>query len=487
MSTVKPTSKVYTGSYNTKWAALETAKFKAQYLKEVYEPYGDLVNLSNILQFAGRTMNVPNAEIKHFERYAPQAVITTLGAITTGSAGADISFQIATSDYDANDNPPLRLYDSIEIPHDYMPSGVYEPRLYRISAITGSDDDLTFTAQPFNKAGTYSTASQISTEVPTGTNLRIAHTSFGAGTGQPTPKTDNYATRSHVATILADSLEIEGGQMAQAFEEAILVDMKRGGKGLLLSPVLELGRKLDKQIESYIISGERNDNTGMVMTSQAGSYSTPVKSGFGFMRWADILAQKAYRTSGLSASDLRYRKLLLQSQGVATKHVTVFCGPEYLADFEDAGLEYTQQFSSSDLLDSAKNLGVEFRGILKDGILYTPVQLDAFADPTSFGINVGDSYSYSWPYVGLYVPDVKNEVKMNNKKLSLSNIMIGYVSNNGEDRTRMIGYEAGMNGVDWMPNGNMVSHEYDKIEIHMKTELMCIVVNANQWILDRKA
>jgi hypothetical protein len=65
--------------------------------------------------------------------------------------------------------------------------------------------------------------------------------------------------------------------------------------------------------------------------------------------------------------------------------------------------------------------------------------------------------------------------------------MIGYVSNNGEDRTRMIGYEAGMNGVDWMPNGNMVSHENDKIEIHMKTELMCIVVNANQWILDRKA
>ena len=133
MATSKPTSKVFKGAYNTEWATKATAIFRTQYLPKVYNVYGEGVRTVDLLQAAGQVMyNLPNATINHFERYAPQYTITTLGAISTGVAGADITFQISTSDYDANNNPPLRLYDTIEIPATYMPTAVNTGRLYRI-------------------------------------------------------------------------------------------------------------------------------------------------------------------------------------------------------------------------------------------------------------------------------------------------------------------------------------------------------------------
>jgi hypothetical protein len=487
MATVKPTSKKFTGAYNQAyWATKETAIFRAQYLPKVYHVYGDLVRLSNIKQIAGQVMQVPNATISHFEKYSPNFAITLLEAISTGSAGADISFKIETTDYDSNNQPPLRLYESIEIPRTYQGSGVNESRLYRIHTISGSGTDLTFTASPFNKTGTYDTASQITTEVPAGTTIRIAHTSFAVGMGQPNPKNDSWATREHVAAILAESKHYEGGQMAQAFEEAILVDMKNGSKGVLMSPIMEVGEDLDRQIESYIVTGERTntDAAGMTETSyfEGDNY---VKSGFGFMKWANILAQEAYHTGDLSISDLDRRKLLLLSQGIAAKKVLVLCGPEYYTKFENAGLDYVQQYSSSDLLDAAKNLGVEFKSFMKGQIQYTPIQLDCFADPSTFGINVGDSYSYEWPALGLYIPEIGNTIRMNGKNIpSIPNIMLGYVNKNGEDRTRMVGIEAGPNSV--FP-GNFVANQYDGFKVHVKTHIMVICVNVNQWILDRQA
>ena len=117
------------------------------------------------------------------------------------------------------------------------------------------------------------------------------------------------------------------------------------------------------------------------------------------------------------------------------------------------------------------------------GITYVPVELSVFSDPSRYGINVSDIDAYEFPNMGLFIPNVKNTIKIGNKTLpSVDNIMLGYVSNNGEDRSRILGIEAGPNNVF---SGPLVSHEYDKIEIHMETEMMVICVNVNQWIIDR--
>lgn len=490
MATVKLTSKVFANApYNTQWAAKETAIIDPQYLPDVYNVYGDLTKnkLSLVYDLAKKVMKVPNATINHFEKYAPKFAVTLLEDISTGSAGADITFKIETTDYDSNNKAPIRATDSIEIPYTYMPSGVNEDRLYRISSVSGSGNDLTFTASPFANAGTYVTASQISTAVPAGTVLRIGHVTKAPGTGQPDPKSDSWATREHVAAILAESGEYEGGQIAQAFRQAIMVDMKNGGRGILMDPILEVGQRLDDQIESYILTGERNDNTSITETSQAGSYSASVKSGFGVMRWADQLAQESYHTGSFSMSDLYRKKMLLQSQGVAAKKVYIWAGPEYINQFEMAGLEHLQQYSSTDILSAAKTVGVNFNAYLIGNIEYYPMQLDCFADPTSLGINVGDSYTYAYPELGLYVPAVENQVKLDGKKFSCPNIMIGYVDNNGEDRTRMVGIRAGVNGVNQIIPTQFVADQYDRFNVWMKTEVMVICVNVNQWILDRKS
>jgi hypothetical protein len=484
MATAKLTSKVFTGAYNTEWASKVSAIFDTMHLQEVYDVYGDGVRTTDLLQIAGRVMQVPNATVKHFERYAPQYAITLSGAIATGAAGADIEFKIATTDYDSNDNPPIRLYDSIEIPADYMPDTVYEGRLYRITSTDGTGDDVTFTASPFSKGGTYVTASQISTEVPDGKVLRIGHTTKSPGTGQPEPKTDTWAEREHVAAIIKESGSYEGGQMAQFFEKAIVVDMKDGSTGVLLKPILEVENRLETQIESYIVSGERTDNTGMTETSSFGG--TPaVKSGFGFMQWAYQLAQDHSYGAAFTVSDLNRVKLLLQTQGVNSKRCIVPCGPQFFVDFEDAGLDYLQQYSKSDLLDAAKNLGVELRSVTKAQIQYIPIELSSFANPTTFGINVSDAYSYAYPYLGLVIPMENNEVKINGKMPKIPNIMLGYVNNNGEDRTRVIGIEAGPNKV--FPNQQIVANDKDGWKVHMFTEVMVICTNVNRWVLIRKA
>ena len=122
MSTTKLTSHAYTGSYNTQWATKEDAILKDQYLPKVYHIYGDLTRLSYILEVAGKTMFIPNSTISHFEKYAPNFVFTTLGAI--GSGTGSIEFQIATTDYDSLNNPPLRLYETFKVPAKFMIAGI---------------------------------------------------------------------------------------------------------------------------------------------------------------------------------------------------------------------------------------------------------------------------------------------------------------------------------------------------------------------------
>ena len=122
----------------------------------------------------------------------------------------------------------MRLYEGVEIPASSQQTGVNKERIYRIHTITGTGTDRTFTASPYNKSGTYDTASRITTAVPAGTVLRITHATRAVGMGQIDPKTDSWATRTHVAAIIPESKHYEGGQMSQAFEEAIMVDMRNG-------------------------------------------------------------------------------------------------------------------------------------------------------------------------------------------------------------------------------------------------------------------
>ena len=272
--------------------------------------------------------------------------------------------------------------------------------------------------------------------------------------------------------------------MAQAFEEAIEMEMRNGNPGILLKPVLEVESRLETQIEAYIVAGERQDNTTMTETSSFGGTPT-VKSGFGFIQWADQLAQAKYYTTSYDIDDFDDNKLLLQSQGITSKMCSMLCGPQIFLDLENAGLEWIREYSGgTNLLEAQKNLGITIASIKKAGIEYYPVELGSFANPTTFGVNVSDTYIYNYPTSALIIPMESNQVKMNGKDVSIPSMTLGYVNNNGEDRSRVVGIEAGPNKV--FPT-QFVANDKDGWKVHMFTEVMVICTNVNRWIYVRKS
>ena len=126
------------GNYNeAQFKSIYSLLFPPEIWNEWYEKYGNGFKVLDFLNMANRTSSIANRTYSHFEDGTDLRVATTLAQIGAGVAGANITFSLAATDYDANGNGPLRENFSVYIPAAYQPAAIDVPRQYVITNIAG--------------------------------------------------------------------------------------------------------------------------------------------------------------------------------------------------------------------------------------------------------------------------------------------------------------------------------------------------------------
>lgn len=458
------------GNYNTPWASIYSIEFPVEYWQEWFQKYGKGFKLLDFLNMTGRAgANIASRTFYHFEDATTDKVINVRAAtIIAGAAGAVITFQIEAADY-INDGTnyfgPLRQHFSVLIPAAYQTPG--EDRLYVIQSIAGNAPNETFTAYPL------STDSQMSGTVPASTELMIAGSYFAPGTGQPDGMVNGTYRRTHSTQIAKESCGLEGGRVARRNYREVIT--KSGEPGLFNKALIETEFRLDRQIDLSLFIGEPNANTALL--TQASNFGgTNARLGTkGLWKWQSELAQTKNYTDTFSMDDFDDVKPLLQSQGVVDATVLFAYGPTLGLQVENGVLEGMKEWSGGTNLFTNNNFGVTVKSVTKNGVNFLCKELASFAHPNLLG---NDSYTFDTS--GFIVPIGEVPVRlgnMANEKVTVPNLSIAYYNHNGEDRTRIMGDVAGLNGL-----GYNIVNEYDGLHYFILAEFALFCANVNQHI-----
>jgi hypothetical protein len=460
------------GNYNNTWLGIHSAQLKPQYLPELYKTYGRDFDILDFLWMPSRKGLVPARTMKLWEKGNIKATITLNGAISTGSANADVTFKIAAGDYDASGNPAVRVWQVVYIPQKYQPSGFNVPAPYQIVSRSGSAGDYTFTARP------QVSGSQIAVEVPTATKLSLGPIQMAPGSGAVTGTTQAHFERSFTTTILREHVGFEGGIISQKNWEPIYnengVQMGVFNKGLIDMEFL-----LDDQLNNYIFLGTTNDNASLVQTSQFGG-SNKVLSGDGIWKSLDESGQQLWYSGAFQNGDYVTAKNLMESQGVSTAEIIFPMGSKLFDDTDQADLDYIKEYSGgSDLLRNMTELGFQAQVVKRNGVSFYKTKLKSLSNPFSLG---NDEYELS--NAGFMMPTTKAKVSVGsmNNQVALNNVELRFLGGDGEDRTRVLGQFDGMNGYKQFKPLTA----YDGTTLDMLTEPMVIFTNINQCIQVRK-
>jgi hypothetical protein len=475
------TSYLHSGAWTQAWQSIYSFELVPQIWKEVFYIYGNSFDLFEFLNLMGNTMNIKGRNLKIFEQAAIEKPITladigTGVGIATGAAGATISFKISTADYDTNNNPPLRVGDSILIPRAYQTNTAKEYE-YRVMSVSGTTNTLTFVAMPFNKAGTSFTAAQIATAVPIGTKLAVTRDSYGTGTRQPSGTTYGSLQRTFYSGINKETFALEGGMLAQ--ENYLDYALKGGGSGLYNRAFLQAEFLLNKKINHSLWTGEFNDNTSLVDTNKYNE-SVAILASRGLLEWMQLLAQKQNYFDKYEVADLDDIKPLMINNGVTAQDVLFGVGDLLYRDIENGAYDFIKEFSKTDIMTKINEVGVEFKGIRKQSFRYLVKEFANLSNPNTYGLS---SYNDVFRSMGFMIPMGENKVMIGDEQqpAKLGNLMLGYLNDKGENRQRVMGVVNGMSG-----QSAPVMNDYDAIEGYMLSENMLVATKVNQMVLINK-
>jgi hypothetical protein len=170
-------------------------------------------------------------------------------------------------------------------------------------------------------------------------------------------------------------------------------------------------------------------------------------------------------------------KDMFRSQGVINQAALFAVGSGLHRMVENSGLDFLKEYSGgTDLMRGLDGVGIEFKKILKNSILFSLVELATFDNPQTYGLA-----AYDWKNSGFIVPNEFGQAKMGDfgsETVTLSNLTLGNKNYNGEDRTRVSGVLAGVNG---MGHRSFVD-TYDDVRGELLTEFMLIATKRNQMI-----
>ena len=470
MAYTPPTANTVTAGYNEQWRTIYDLEFPLVVWQQWYQKYSKGFGIFDWLTVAGQTFNVKSNSIKAFEDGADVRPIriNASGITAQTSAGDDITFRLHANEYDTNNDTYLRVGDTISIPSKFL-SGQDTPMEFLITAV-GATSGADCTGKAL------SSTAQITSTVTANSYLMVGATRYARGTAQPAARSNGTYSRTFETGISKETLTIEGGLIMQ---ESYRQQIKGGGEGVWNRAQLQTEFSMNNQMNNALLLSDENTNS-LTQTANSGN-SNEVRSTVGLWNWLDSLGQELNYAVKISLPDLYTAKELLRSQGVVDTEVLVAMGDKLSRGFETLGLEFIKEYSGgSDLVQGMSNIGIRPQALLIGNVNFVFKELAGFTNPATFGTDAD-----YWGNAGMMIPMTQVTVKSSDiaingiegGKIVIPNVALGYANNNGENRTRILQYVAGVNGV-----GLAATHAWDEFSRYMLSEYMLVAMQVNQMI-----
>lgn len=460
-----PTTSSRVGQYNYgEWKSLFDLRLDEGYLEEINR-YGIGSHFMDFLMIADQTVSVTTRAPKIFEKLEWETTVATDTAIVVSVAAGDpFSFTVAASDVDSNGNLPCMVGEGLIVPAAYQAPN--EDRVYVITDITGT----TVTAEPLSADGTTITASEIDVQIPIGFRFTI-HGFYGSyGTGQPPGHNQVRAVREYNTQIIKTSMNYEGGINAIKWRD---IPTESGVNSVWIEGAEIAESFHSKRIDDAIFLGELNDNTALTEASQFGGTNKRTAAK-GLWNWGEEAGQELLYPGTWDYTQLYDYKDLIISQNVVARDIMFLMGTDLLRDVELANLDYIKEYSGgSDLFRSANEIGVNIKYFMGNGFTFMFSELKSFANPLRYG-----NKEYEFTKYGIMLPDQKESITIEGRTERHSNITLGFLNNQGEDRTRIVRVVDGMSG-----RLSQASNDYDGSNLWMLTEMVPLVYRPNQITL----
>lgn len=447
---------------------------------QLFRQFGRSAGIFELLELVSRSreggrMMIGERTISHYEELNWKRVVTLAAQVGTTAAGANFTFTLVASDYDANNNRPLRVGDSIQVPKQYQSTASGQDRGYRVQSIANTGAASVYTVSP------YDSTAQISTAIPANTELMIGANKHAEGTGQPDGRATTLLERTHTTGISKETKLIEGGMQAlYTYEE----NLENGFRDFSSRALAELEFELNDQMNTDIWISEENDNSVQEATNSSGNKD--VRSTKGIWTWANELAQTKNYTNFWLIDDFEDTKSLFEGQSVMSQNIMFMAGSNLYNQVESAGLDFIKEFSGgTDLVmeyeGALKLYGMPYKCISKNSFNYYVCQPYTLTDPQRFGND-----SYDWSNTGLMVPignsKINNDPQRPTEFSYIPYLSIAFLDNKNEDRTRIITNRAGVNGL-----GLVTTSEFDERNIYALSEYAVITAEVNKWIKVEKS
>ena len=478
------TSNTRGGAYGAPWGSIYDLELEPQVWQEWYQQFGKGFQVFDWLQIPGQTVSVKARNIDSFTDTAIERAVqlSAAGIAVAGHvAGAVKTFVLHADEYlDGGSGgatavtPYLRSGDTVFIDPLYTNKDV--PTQWIVTAV-GATVGVASSMYPLDITVQITAAQAGSTYLMVGPNLK------GIGTGQPGPRNSGTTSNTYYTGILAETAEIKGGVSA---EKLYRNDLDKSGRAILWSKAqIEAEFLHNSGIDKQILLGQVNTNTTVAVAADADSANQAVRSTQGLWHWVEADGMEQAYAGSYDLAYFDQQKEYLRSQGVTDTTVAILAGSNLYKQIENTGLDYIKAYSGGSVLESYGAVGAQVRSILKNGITSELCEVVSFDNANTYGVM--DTYFRD---AGLVIPQSLATVNKSSDvdygdfygnsagdKVKIPNVILGYLDNNGENRKRMIGPVAGVNGM-----GYPFTNSFDDVKLYIKSEFMLIVNLANQMM-----
>lgn len=477
MSTVTKgtiTSPTNNDRYGYQLDSIYNTMLKPQIYGEYIKRFGKGVGLLEFLYLAGQTVNVAGSSKTVWEEGSLTKLVKLNGAIAAVAAGADITFSLDADEFDANHSVYLNLNDIIVIPAEYIEEGGVPatiPHLYQVISQTDAtaDEGNVYTARPLL------VTSELAVAVPDDTELMVTGGNYALESAGGYGKSMGWYSRTFYNSIKKHDWSIGGGtQSNQRYYE----ELRGGGTGILTKLTMEADYWLDKYINDEIFLGTGVTNTTLTMANR-NLVNIPVAGTVGVLRHLEQRAMRQYYTAAYQYSDFDDLKDLLLSQGVTERNLAFFVGSSLYKQIENSGLDFIKEYSGgTDLMKTLGEINIAFKAINKNGCYTMIKELPSLSDPTAYGADAFNDYFKDF---GFILPDIDVTVRGSMEDpatVKIKNLVLGFKSYNGENRTRIVKDIPSMAG-----RGGIAVDSYDDSRGSMLSEFCLIFNKVNQTIM----
>jgi len=236
--------------YGYSFDSIYNTMLKPQIYGEYIKYYGKGVGLLEMAYLAGTTVNVAGPSKTVWEEGSLTKLVTIVNPIAVAAAGADITFHLAATEFDANHASYVNTNDIIVIPAEYIEENTVPatiPHLYQVTGNNGLVDALReYTARPLL------VTTELAVAVPTGTALMVTGGNYALESAGGSGRSSGWYSRTFYNSIKKHDWAIGGGtQSNQRYYE----ELRGGGIWITGTRHSHCPRQITQAIVSFILIG----------------------------------------------------------------------------------------------------------------------------------------------------------------------------------------------------------------------------------------